>query len=56
MPELFIYVQQEVLAMAHTAPCLPKRKSRAGKVVGNDHAGKRQKNYLHILNGETNLV
>jgi hypothetical protein len=29
MPEVFIYVQQEVLAMAHTPPCLAKRKSRA---------------------------
>jgi hypothetical protein len=29
MPEVFIYVQQQVLAMAHTPPCLAKRKSRA---------------------------
>jgi hypothetical protein len=29
MPEVFIYVQQEVLEMAHTPPCLAKRKSRA---------------------------
>jgi hypothetical protein len=29
MPEVFIYVQQEVLVMAHTPPCLAKRKSRA---------------------------
>jgi hypothetical protein len=29
MPEVFIYVQKEVLAMAHTPPYLAKRKSRA---------------------------
>jgi hypothetical protein len=29
MPEVFIYVQQDVLAMAHTTPWLAKRKSRA---------------------------
>jgi hypothetical protein len=29
MPEVFIYVQQEVLVMAHTPPYLAKRKSRA---------------------------
>jgi hypothetical protein len=29
MPEVFIYVQQEVLVMAHTTPCLAKRKCKA---------------------------
>jgi hypothetical protein len=29
MSEVFIYVQQEVLAMAHSPACLAKRKSRA---------------------------
>jgi hypothetical protein len=29
MPEVFIYVQQEVLAIEHTPPCLAQRKSRA---------------------------
>jgi hypothetical protein len=29
MPQVFIYVQQEVLVMAYTLPCLAKRKSRA---------------------------
>jgi hypothetical protein len=29
MTDVFTYVQQEVLAMAHTPPCLAKRKFRA---------------------------
>jgi hypothetical protein len=30
MPEMFIYVQQEVFVMAHTHPCLPKENMGLG--------------------------
>jgi hypothetical protein len=55
MPEVFIYVQQEVLALAHTHPLFGQKKIQ-GQGVVHYHTAKGQQRPLHVLNGKAYLV